>query len=242
LANALTIAIQSLHNDQLKLDGISRNLANVSTVGYRRESFVARPFAQVMQGSLESGVELSLGVPQLQAQIDHRTGTLKETTQPLDVAIEGEGFFEVATANGPAYTRQGNFHLDARGRVVTDAGDAVMGVGGDILLTAGEPQIDRQGRITDANGRLAGQLKVVRFEGTPAFTRLGAGLLQAPAGTTPLPAGSTVRQGHVESSNVSSMTEMVGLVQTVRHYESSQRVVQAYDEMMDKAFRKLGDL
>jgi len=228
VANALTVAVQSLHNDQLRIDGISRNLANVSTIGYRRETFVARPFAQLMQGSVESGVEVSLGVPQLQAQVDPHAGTLKETSQPLDVAIEGDGFFEVATAGGPAYTRQGNFHLDARGRLVTDAGDPVMGVGGEMLLASGEPQIDRQGRITD-NGRPAGQLKVVRFEGTPAFKRMGAGLLQPPAGATPVEAATTVRQGHVESSNVSSMTEMVGLVQTVRHYESSQRVVQAYD-------------
>lgn len=241
MANALTIAVQSLHNDQVRLDGIGRNLANVSTVGYRRETSVATPFAQVLQSGLSAGVSLSLGVPKLQPQIDHRAGSLKETGQPLDVAIEGDGYFEVATAEGPAYTRQGNLRLDARGRLVTDAGDPVMGVAGEIVLTTREPQIDRQGRITE-NGKAVAQLKTVRFEGSPQFTRGANGLMKAAANAAPVQGTATIRQAHVEGSNVSSMTEMVSLVQTVRHFETSQRIVQAYDEMLDKAFRKLGEL
>jgi len=241
LANAFTVAVQSMHNDQLSMDGISRNLANVSTVGYQRETPVATPFAQLMQSGAAGGVAMSLGVPEVHAAIDHRAGGLKRTGEPLDVAIEGDGYFQVATASGPAYTRQGSFHLDTRGRLVTDAGDPVMGTAGEVQLTTIAPQIDGQGHITD-NGRVVGQLKAVRFDQSTALTRLGAGLLQPAADSTPLDASATFRQGHVESSNVSSMTEMVQLVQTMRHFEAGQRVVQAYDEMLDKAFRKLGDL
>jgi flagellar basal-body rod protein FlgG len=236
------VAVQSLHNDQMRMDGISRNLANVSTSGFQRESFVATPFAQLMQGGAAGGVALTLGVPELHTEIDRRAGSLKLTGEPLDVAIEGDGYFEVATENGPAYTREGHFHLDGRGRLVTEAGDAVIGTGGEVPLTTLHPEIDRQGRITE-NGRVVGQLKAVRFDAAQSLTRLGSGLLQpAGSGAPPVDAGATFRQGHVESSNVSSMTEMLQLVETMRHFEASQRVVQAYDEMLDKAFHKLGDL
>ncbi len=241
MANAFTVAVQSMHNDQMRMDGISRNLANVSTTGYQRETAVAVAFAQLMQSGSAGGVAMSLGVPEVHSVIDHRAGSLKLTGEALDVAIEGDGYFEVATADGPAYTREGHFHLDTRGRLVTDAGDAVMGTGGEIQLTTLTPQIDRQGRITE-NGRTVGQLKAVRFDDATPLARLGAGLLQPAAKTAPADAGASFRQGHVESSNVSSMTEMVQLVETMRHFEAGQRVAQAYDEMLDKAFRKLGDL
>jgi flagellar basal-body rod protein FlgG len=243
LANAFTVAVQSMHNDQSRMDGISRNLANASTAGYQRETAVATPFAQLMQSGVAGGVAMSLGVPELHSAIDQRAGSLKLTGSPLDVAIEGDGYFEVATASGPAYTRQGHFHLDTRGRLVTDAGDPVMGTGGEIQLTTLGPQIDRQGHITES-GRAVGQLKAVRFNAATPLVRLGAGLMQptASAKATPSDAEATFRQGHVETSNVTSMTEMVELVETMRHFESGQRVVQAYDEMLDKAFRKLGDL
>jgi flagellar basal-body rod protein FlgG len=87
-----------------------------------------------------------------------------------------------------------------------------------------------------------GQFKAVRFDDSTALARLGGGLLQPASTATPADAEASFRQGHVESSNVSSMTEMVQLVETMRHFEAGQRVAQAYDEMLDKAFRKLGDL
>jgi flagellar basal-body rod protein FlgG len=140
--DALRMAVQAMHNGQARMDGVSRNLANVSTPGYRREMAVSKTFAEVV------------------STIDTRPGSFKPTGRPLDVAIEGEGFFEVATAAGPAYTRQGSFHVDARGRLVTEAGDSVMGLRGEISISSSQVAIDRQGRVTD-NGRIAGQLKVV---------------------------------------------------------------------------------
>jgi flagellar basal-body rod protein FlgG len=240
LANALTVAIQGMHNDQTRLDGISRNLANVSTPAYRRETFVSTPFAQTLTSAMDQGVSMTIGVPQVASHVDNRQGAQKFTGLPLDVAIEGDGYYEVAAAGGPAYTRQGRFQVDARGRLTTEAGEAVVGMRGDIVLTGTQPIIDRQGNVTD-NGRLVGQLKVVRFPADAEPVRLGNGLLQfSVAGSSDK--AVNVRQGFTEASNVSSMTEMVMLVETMRHFESNQRLVQAYDEMLDKALRKLGDL
>jgi flagellar basal-body rod protein FlgF len=231
MSNVLTLAVQSLHDDQTRMDGISRNLANVSTHGYRRETFVAKPFADVLAASAPEG----------RVAMDLRPGTLKRTGAELDVAIEGSGFFEVATASGPAYTRDGSFQVDARGRLVTPAGDSVMGTGGEISLGGAHPTIDSEGRITEA-GRPAGQLKAVRFAEGTEFERLGAGLLK-PQNATPAPGTkASFRQGYVETSNVSAATEMVRLVDTMRHFESTQKVLQARDEMLEHALRKLGDL
>jgi flagellar basal-body rod protein FlgF len=224
MSDALRMAVQAMHNDQARLEGVSRNLANVSTPGYRREMSVSKTFAEVV------------------STMDTRPGSFKLTNRALDVAIEGEGFFEVATANGPAFTRQGSFHVDSRGRLVTEAGDAVMGTRGEIALASAQVAIDRQGRVTD-NGRIVGQLKVMKLADRGAVERLGAGLVRPTAGTQPaeVPAAS-LRPGHVESSNVSPMNEMVRLVETMRHFETSQKIAQASDEMLEKALRKLGEL
>jgi flagellar basal-body rod protein FlgG len=225
MSDALRMAVQAMHNDQARIDGVSRNLANVSTPGYRRETHVSRSFTDVIA-----------------ATIDTRPGSFKHTGRPLDVAIEGEGFFEVATATGPAYTRQGSFHVDARGRLATEAGDAVMGTRGEIPLATAQVAIDRQGRVTD-NGRIVGQIKVMKLADPGRLERLGAGLVRPASGAAPteVPAAA-LRSAHIESSNVSAMNEMVKLVETMRHFEASQKIVQASDEMLEKALRKLGEL
>jgi flagellar basal-body rod protein FlgG len=170
-------------------------------------------------------------------------GALQATGQSLDLALAGDGFFEVATAHGPAYTRQGNLHLDARSRLVTAAGDAVMGQGGEIVLGTGAATVDAAGNITDqASGRQLGRLRIVRFDPAVRPQALGDGLwAEAPGMREVADAERDVRQGYLERSNVNSTQEMVRLMQTMRHFESVQRVVQGYDDMLGTAIRKLGD-
>jgi flagellar basal-body rod protein FlgG len=180
-------------------------------------------------------------MPEVSTSIDTRPGSIKLTSEALDLAIEGEGFFEVAMPDGPAYTRHGRFHLDARGRLVTEAGAAVMGRSGELQLTGTQPSIDRQGVVTDA-GKTVGQLKAVTFPAGTSLVRLGDGLYRpSSAGVVPQESKDPVRQGYVENSNVASMTEMVRLVETMRHFESAQKVIQGYDEMLEKSLRKLGE-
>jgi flagellar basal-body rod protein FlgF len=225
----MRLAVQAMHNDQARLEGVSRNLANVATPGYRRETFVTRTFGD------------ALAAAGVQSVMDTRPGSFRPTGRALDVAIEGDGFFEVATANGPAYTRQGSFQVDARGRLVTEAGDAVMGVGGEISGTGAPLSIDRQGQVMDGT-RVAGQLKVVRLPRAAQLERLGGGLLRPASGAAPEATPAALRPGHLEASNVSTMNEMVRLIETMRHFEASQRIVQASDDMLEKALRKLGEL
>lgn len=236
-------------NDLQRMAVISQNLVNATTAGYKRQTAVTRSFplafGQLAEGAAISAATLqSAAATLLQTDLvtDHRLGTLRPTNNPLDLAIEGErGFFEVMTPTGLAYTRQGNFRIDSRGCLVTEAGHPVQGTSGEIFLTTNEPSVDGAGYIVES-GKQVAQLKVVQFANPDRMGAAGAGLFQQ--GETELAAadqGARVRQGHLEMSNVSTMTEMVKLVETVRHFEATQKVVQGLDEMHERALRKLGE-
>jgi flagellar basal-body rod protein FlgG len=232
------LTLSSLQSDAARLENIALNLANVQTPGYKRQ-VSGQPFSQAMQSAAQAGTA--------QPASDARPGTLKMTGQPLDVALSGEGYFEVLTDSGPAYTRAGNFSVDATGRLVTAQGHAVMGHNGDIRLAGRAPVIDGAGRITEAaapgeEARLVDQLKVVRFASPQSLRRLGDGLLAAGSDMSVMGEGEPrVRQGALENANVNSTREMVDLVQTMRHFESMHRALQGYDEMVGTAIRKLTD-
>ena len=228
-----------MSNDVSRLATIGQNLANATTPAYKREIPLATPFMQAME-SAERHDAAGLGTGPTSV-VDHRAGTLRFTGTPLDFALEGEGFFEVQTESGVAYTRQGDFQLDAMGRLVTQAGHVVQGVGGPLHLPSANATVDREGRVFDGE-KPVGQLKLVRFADPGRLVRLGNGLFQsAESPAEPLDASTRVRQGHLEASNVNTAAEMVKLVETMRHFEATQKVVQGVDEMMERALRKLGE-
>lgn len=259
MSDVFAIALASLHQDMSQLDRVAQNLANTGTAGYKREVAVARPFAEVVELAAEAqppAARATAGVAAegaLRVRVDPAAGTLRMTGQPLDVAIEGDAYLEVATDEGPRYTRQGGLRLDAGSRLVTAEGWPVMGTNGEIRLTTRTPVIDAAGRITEpaatsgpsavTPGTPVAQLKLVSFEeGAPIHHR-GKGLYAvdgAPQAASE--ARVTVRQGALENSNVSSMQEMVRMLQTMRHFESIQRVVQGYDELLSSTISKLGDV
>lgn len=238
-----------MQNDMQRLDRIALNLANVTTPGYRREVIATRPFVEVLdQMASPTPAQPAAAFGTAKSLLDVRPGTLRMTGEPLDFAISGDAFFEVTTPEGAAYTRQGNFSLDARGRLVTAQGHAVMGKNGEIFLTTLKPVVDASGNITEplsaaASGAPIAQLKLVRFENPASMQRLGDGLL-APGAAMVMASESDVqvRQGSLENANVSTVQEMVQLMQTMRHFESMQKVASGYDEMLGNAIRKLGEL
>lgn len=249
------VALISMHNDMERMDRIALNLANVATPGYRREVVAVQPFTDLVDAAAASGETSSVGEAQgsMQVLTDTRPGSVKATGQPLDLALSGDAFFEVSTSNGPAYTRQGNFRLDGSGRLVTAQGNPVMGTRGEIYLATRTPVIDVAGNITEPDAPVGtaasvpgvplAQLRIVRFDGAKTLARMGDGLVAAGSGMTVLSEGQAqVRQGSLENSNVSSMHEMMQLIETMRHFESTQRIAQGYDEMLGGAIRKLGDL
>lgn len=236
----LALTLHSMHDDLARLEKIGMNLSNSATPGYKRDIDLVRPFGAMVDSATAAGVAATAD-----SISDLASGSLRQSGGPLDVALAGDGFFEIATDAGPAYTRQGDFRIDARGRLVTAKGQPVQGVGGDITLTGTAPAIDSAGRVTEAgaNGpRLAGQLKVVRFDRHANLQRLGDGLFAAGTGMVAVgEADAKVQQGSLENSNVSSVHEMVQMMQTMRHFESMQRATQGYDDMIGMAIRKLGE-
>lgn len=234
MADALSISARIMADDLFRLNVISQNLANAGTTGYKKEVVVGRPFVDYLQQNV------AVSMPALSSVIDPRQGSLSQTASALDVAIEGAGFFELAGAEGPLYTRQGSFRLDGRGRLVTPAGIPVMGAGGEITLSGTQPSIDRQGRIFEGE-RFVAQLKIVSFADPSRLTPLGGGIYASTPGTNSTGEPSTeplqVRQGFLESSNVTTLPEMVRMLELTRRFESASRIAQGYDGMLGAAMR-----
>jgi len=248
MQDIVAIALASMHQDMSRLDRVAQNLANATTPGYRREVVAPRAFADVVEAARAT----SATTPAVEIRADPRPGPVRVTGGPLDLALAGDAFFEVQTEAGPAYTRRGDFRVDGRGRLVTAAGQPVMGQGGEILLGSPSPVVDAEGRITEPGtaqgvgsppGAPVAQLKLVRFGDPGRLQRLGDGLVTATDLPLAVEPGSVqVRQGALETSNVRTSEEMVQLIRTMRHFESMQKVVQGSDELLGMAIRKLGDL
>ncbi|MGM9489673.1 flagellar hook-basal body protein [Ideonella sp. YS5] len=249
------ITLNALGNDQARIERVATNLANVQTPGYKRELWVERAgapsaFAQAMaamqqgaEGVDARGVPLADITPLPQAALgrDMHPATLRPTGRTLDLALAGSGLFEVATEHGPAYTRRGEFQVDARGRLVTPQGHALLGQGGEINVTSEHVGIDAAGRVLD-NDKPIAQLRVVDAK-AEQLRALGGGLYAADGAVQELPAAQVaVRQGFLENANVDSAHEMVSLTTSVRHFEAMLRVVQGRDEMLGTAIRKLGEV
>ncbi|MBI3900289.1 MAG: flagellar basal-body rod protein FlgF [Gammaproteobacteria bacterium] len=244
MRDALAVTELGMLNDVQRLNSISHNVANAGTVGFKREVVTIQPFVEHLAQANDANDSTmpTQTSPSTSIHIDHKAGTLKYTGNPLDVALEGDGLFAVSTPMGEAYTRQGNFHVDANGRLVTAAGYVVMGEGGDISVTVPDPRIDAQGRVWEGATQV-GQLKIVSTNDMTTLTRAGEGLFLAGEGTNMSDAsGVNARQGFAEMSNVVAMNEMIKMIETVRHFEASQRLLRGYDAMMDRAINAGGEV
>lgn len=225
-----------------RLDIISNNLANVNTPGFKKDKML---FESMLAGDVNPPAfpQGSTADPILQKDsvyIDYSAGSVAQTGNPLDVAIDGDGFFMVSTPNGPAYTRQGNFRISADGTLVTSDGYPVLGDGGPVKIPGGSVDIDSTGLVT-VDSIPSGTITLVDFPKPYKFTKTGSALLvpsdpQAKAE----PATGTVRQGHLEGSNVETITEMVQMIETSRYFDTCQRVIRGFDDMAAKAVGDLG--
>lgn len=248
MQEVLALALGSMQNDMKRLDQVSMNMANAVTPGYKRGMVVQQgtaPFTAAMDAAAAAAVPTGVAAPLVSIAMDSRAGTFKGTGQSLDLAIGNDGYFEVATDKGPAYTRQGGFRVDAQGRLVTAQGQPVMGLSGELFLTTPNPAISPTGLVTERIGDLdrpVGQIKLMRFPEGAKPERLGDGLLASAEGMTQLGNDEVqLRQGFVENSNVNPAQEMTQLIQTMRHFESMHRVAQSHDDMLATAIRRLGE-
>ncbi len=254
MIRALYSAASGMTAQQLNVDNIANNLANANTAGYkmRRAQFedliyqnMIQPGAAAgQQTTVPAGLQLGLGTRAASNEIIFSQGAFSQTNNPLDMVIQGKGFFQIRQASGElAYTRSGSFQLDRNGNVV-DANGNALEPQITIPATAQSITVAQDGTVsfTLANqtaAQKAGQIQLANFQNPGGLNAIGNTLytatdasgdpqVGAPGGTDGL---GSLMQGYTEQSNVDVVGEFVNLIQSQRAYEANSRVVKAADEM-----------
>src|SRR6478735_1437565 len=256
MMRSLWISKTGMEAQQTQLDTISNNLANVSTNGYKRSHAVFEDLmyqnmrqagaASSDQTELPTGLQVGLGTRAVATARNFSQGNLQQSSNPLDVAIRGVGFFQVQMPDGTtAYTRDGSFQVSATGQLVTNTGYTVQ-PGITIPVTAQSVTIGNDGTVTvalpgQATPQPIGQLQVASFINSSGLEPKGGNLYtETGASGTPtvgvpgLNGLGTVQQGYVETSNVNVVEELVQMIQTQRAYELNSKAIQTSDQMLQK--------
>jgi flagellar basal body rod protein FlgG len=249
MSDAISALSRALNNDMEQMRSVSQNMANINTQGYKREITSVSTFQQALRStratadSAASVNDALSGMPRIEVHRDMTQGALKYSGSAFDIALKGDGFLEIETPRGTQYTRKGSLKIDEQGRLALVTGEPVMGESGAIYLRNGPFEISDEGLVTQ-DDTTNNRLKVVSFQQVENLEYLGRGLFALPANTplTRLDFTGVVMQGYLESSNVQSLDEMVNIIETTRHFETSQRVLRGYDAMLDRSINVLGDL
>jgi flagellar basal-body rod protein FlgG len=256
MMRSLWIAKTGMEAQQTQLDTITHNLANVGTNGFKRshavfEDLMYQNLRQVganssEQTTLPTGLQVGLGTRAVATSRNFGQGNLQQTSNPLDIAIRGSGFFEVQMPDGTVgYTRDGSFQVNAQGQLVTNNGYTVqpgisipanaqnVTVGADGTVSASIP-----GQTTPQN---IGQLQLASFVNPAGLEPKGQNLFgETAASGTPNAAApgqnglGALQQGAVETSNVNVVEELVAMIQTQRAYELNSKAIQTADQMLAK--------
>jgi flagellar basal-body rod protein FlgF len=216
------------------LDATANNIANASTAGFHGDRVT---FREALTAARSPDVA-TVGAGT--TRIDGQAGALTPTENPLDLALDGDGYFGVTTPNGPRYTRAGNFQLDDARNLVTSEGFAVRGEGGAAINIPAEARTIAVGidGTVSADGEDLGKLELARF--APAQVKREGGTLVSATGRPLAGDPPKVRSGMLEASNVNVVRGVVDLVKVSRTYESLMRVIQGYHDCESRAARELG--
>lgn len=240
--NALMIGMQTQMVLQRRMEAVANNIANVATSGFKADNFA---FAMdAVADARDSGKVKDIRFVREAGLVrDMAAGPISNTGNPLDVAIDGAGFFAIQGDDGSTqYTRDGNFTLGADGRLMTASGHPVLSESGAPLVfdtRDGQPVIDKTGSVSIA-GIEAGKIGIFEFEAPEGLEKVGDNAYSA-AGQTATPATeSRVIQGALEGSNVRAVVELTRLIEISRAYESASRMVSGDDDLRKNAIEKLG--
>src|SRR5689334_9665364 len=256
MMRSLWISKTGMEAQQTQLDAISHNLANASTNGYKRSHAV---FEDLMyqnlrqaganstdQTTLPTGLQAGLGTRAVATARNFSQGNLQQSSNPLDIAIRGNGFFEVQLPDGTTgYTRDGSFQVSASGQLVTNTGYTVQ-PGITIPANAQSVTIGNDGTVTvvvpgQSTPQGVGQIQIASFVNAGGLEPKGQNLYSETAASGAPNAGApgqnglgTLQQGFVETSNVNVVEELVQMIQTQRAYELNSKAIQTSDQMLQK--------
>ena len=256
MMRSLWIAKTGMEAQQHQLDNISHNLANVATNGYKRshavfEDLIYQNMRQVganstEQTTLPTGLQVGLGVRPVATARIYTQGNLQQTSNNLDLAIKGDGFFQIQLPDGTnAYTRDGSFQLSANGQMVTSNGYTLL-PGITIPANAQSLTIGNDGTVSvtlpgQAAAQTVGQLQLANFVNPAGLDPKGQNLFAETASSGTPNTGApnnngmgAVQQGFVETSNVNVVEELGQMIQTQRAYELNSNAVQTSDQMLQK--------
>lgn len=256
MINSLHIARTGLSAQQTALDTVSNNLANVSTTGFKRSRPVfedllyqtlRQPGAQATEDNqISSGLQIGTGVRAVAAERLFTQGAMQQTGNALDVAIQGNGFFQIEMADGTtAYTRDGSFQLDSDGAIVTASGYRLAGnltiPEGALSVTIGKDGIVGVQMAGDTAPTEVGRIQLATFPNLGGLQAAGENLyIETASSGTPTPqtpglnGAGVLNQMYVEASNVNVAEELVNMITTQRAYEMNSKVITTSDQMLAK--------
>lgn len=256
MVKGLYSAYTGMVNEQNRMDIMANNLANATTVGFKKEGSTSQSFNDVLAVKIkDESVGLSTvqkiginnpGVKIGENYTDYTQGSFRITNNTYDLALSGDGFFAIEFTNkagetSTKYTRAGQFTLNKEGYLVTQEGDYVLDTANKRIQldTLKDASINKAGMIAQ-NGRDVAQVQVVDFENYDYLEKYGETYYQPIEGAEMIAADATVNSGYLEMSNVQTVTEMVNLITISRAYESNQKIMQTIDGTLDIAVNQLG--
>ena len=207
---------------------VAENLAHANMPGYRRQGLTFESVQQSATTSMAANNGAITGTQPGRAYTSFDQGPVQFTGNPLDLAVSGNTFFVLDGPNGPVYTRNGSFELDAQGNLQSHGGLAVRSGGGKITIPPNTNKItvSQDGAVL-ANNVEVGRLQLAEFTDPSVLQRAGTTLFQGPSGQQPNAGTFRVEQGYQEGSNVQIVNEMVSMITGMRYYEAAQRAMRA---------------
>lgn len=228
------IALSGAVLKQRNLDIFAQNIANANTSGYKNEKLAFKDYIIPVDNKIGAEDDGRVMAELSKSVIDFSSGILSGTGNPLDLAINGEGFFAL---EGGKFTRNGSFMIDSEGYLATKGGIKVLGEGGPVSVQGNTIDILPTGEVL-VDGISSGKLNIVAFSDNGALKKVGDGMFTTEE--TGTPANAEVTQGFLEGSNVNVIKEMVQMLAANREFESYQKMIQSFDEAASKTINELG--
>ena len=230
-------SVETMLAQTQRLNQVSNNLANVDTNGYKRDNIT---FWEMLFTASDNRQRVGKA---LQVITSHQSGPAEQTNNPLDLAIDGEGFFRIQTPQGVRYTRAGNFHLNNQGQITTANGHLLLGAGGPVVVDGDKLVIDPTGRVL-VDDQEVNQLTLATFADFKDLEKEGNNLFRAKGLEVQeqVTQDAAIQQGFLEGSNVDAVTELTEMIDILRAFESQQRAISIVDDLNNQAIRSVGKL
>ena len=253
MENTLLVALSRQTSLERQIDVIANNIANINTNGFKADKSLFEEY--LTSGAHDDnfiGRDRRVSFVQDRATYhDLSAGPSEQTNNPLDIAIEGQGFLAVQSPNGERYTRNGALQINGQGQLVTTDGNAVLGANGPIVFqpTDRDITIAKDGTITVREGTITqtdsvrGKIRVVTFDNAQLLQKAGGNLFSARPGTTAQPdTTARLNQGYIEKSNVNSVLEMSRMMDVTRTYQHISSLIQQQGDLRKTAIDRLADV